>query len=561
MKIIGKLTLGFAIIAALGAAVGVFGIANLRTLAAADTFMYENMTVPISELLTITESFQRVRINVRDLLMANSAEEIGRYKKTINDLSAKIVEAAGEYEKQIVTDAGRKVFDDFIAARKVYRGHLDEIIQLIERGDKEKAATIIDGAAKEAAFREQEAIGALVEYKLSRAKQTADGNTALTNRTTLIMLAVSALTTLVSILMGIFLAKAITKPLTVGIALLGQMSRGDLQNDIPPIYLNRGDEIGDLARALDTLARDLRRIVASILSASGLVSTGSQQISATAQQLSQGAAEQAANAEEVSASVEEMAATVQQNADNSKATEAIASKSAIDADTGGMAVTDAVGAMKEIAQRISIIDEIARQTNLLALNAAIEAARAGEAGKGFAVVASEVRKLAERSQKASGEIGDLSRNTVETATKAGEIIQSIVPDIRKTSDLIQEIASASMEQSSGVEQISKAMTQLDTVIQQNASASEEMASMSEELSSQAEQLAQTISFFRLNGMDRATAALAYQASGDHVPAGKASPKNPQAIAAWDHRKGAQSNQIVPVVGTTPDTDDSAYGEY
>jgi len=171
----------------------------------------------------------------------------------------------------------------------------------------------------------------------------------------------------------------------------------------------------------------------------------------------------------------------------------------VDADTGGRSVVEAVGAMKEIAQKISIIDEIARQTNLLALNAAIEAARAGEAGKGFAVVASEVRKLAERSQKASGEIGDLSRNTVGTATKAGEIIQSIVPDIQKTSDLVQEIASASVEQNAGVEQIAKAMTQLDTVIQQNASASEEMASMAEELSSQAEQLAQTISFFKVDG--------------------------------------------------------------
>ena len=155
-------------------------------------------------------------------------------------------------------------------------------------------------------------------------------------------------------------------------------------------------------------------------------------------------------------------------------------------------------AIKEIALKISIIDEIARQTNLLALNAAIEAARAGEAGKGFAVVATEVRKLAERSQIASGEIGELSRSTVATAAKAGEIIQRILPDIQKTSDLVQEIASASAEQNAGVDQISKAMTQLDMVIQQNASASEEMASMAEELSSQAEQLVDTISYFKLD---------------------------------------------------------------
>jgi len=169
---------------------------------------------------------------------------------------------------------------------------------------------------------------------------------------------------------------------------------------------------------------------------------------------------QAASAEEVSASVEEMAATVRQNTDNAIATESIAQKSSRDAELGGMSVVESVQAMKEIAGKISIIDEIARQTNLLALNAAIEAARAGEAGKGFAVVASEVRKLAERSQKASGEIGELSRATVASATEAGQIIQKLVPDIKRTADLVQEISSASKEQSTGVEQISKAVTQL-----------------------------------------------------------------------------------------------------
>jgi methyl-accepting chemotaxis protein len=196
--------------------------------------------------------------------------------------------------------------------------------------------------------------------------------------------------------------------------------------------------------------------------------------------------------------MEEMAANIKQNSDNAQQTEKIAIKSAEDAREGGKAVAETVGAMKEIAGKISIIEEIARQTNLLALNAAIEAARAGEHGKGFAVVASEVRKLAERSQTAAGEINKLSATSVQIAEKAGEMLARIVPDIQKTADLVQEINAASNEQSSGAGQINKAIQQLDQVIQRNASASEEMASTSAELLSQAEQLQSTIAFFRID---------------------------------------------------------------
>jgi methyl-accepting chemotaxis protein len=154
--------------------------------------------------------------------------------------------------------------------------------------------------------------------------------------------------------------------------------------------------------------------------------------------------------------------------------------------------------MKSIADKISIIEEISRQTNLLALNAAIEAARAGEHGKGFAVVASEVRKLAERSQTAAGEISSLSIRCVQVSETAGEMLDKMVPDIQKTSELVLEISTYSKEQETGAVQISKAIRQLDGVIQQNASSSEEMASTSEVLTGQAEKLKNVISFFRIN---------------------------------------------------------------
>ncbi|ACS78958.1 methyl-accepting chemotaxis sensory transducer [Maridesulfovibrio salexigens DSM 2638] len=247
------------------------------------------------------------------------------------------------------------------------------------------------------------------------------------------------------------------------------------------------------------MAAQLTQVVSDVRAGASNVASGSTELSASAEGLSQGATEQAASIEEVSASIEEMASNIKQNTLNAQTTEEIALKSASDAQESGGAVSEAVSAMKNIAEKISIIEEIARQTNLLALNAAIEAARAGEHGKGFAVVAAEVRKLAERSGNAAGEISELSTTTVSVAEKAGEMLDNLVPNIQKTAELVQEIASASTEQNSGAEQISKAITQLDSVIQQNASASEEMASTSEELSSQSALLENTMSFFKVSG--------------------------------------------------------------
>jgi PAS domain S-box-containing protein len=280
---------------------------------------------------------------------------------------------------------------------------------------------------------------------------------------------------------------------------MSKMSNGDLTLELKA---ERDDEVGHLIEAMNKTIAILKGIVSDVKSAAENVSSGSQQLSAGSEQMSQGTTEQAASAEEASSSVEEMNATIRQNADNAQQTEKIAIKSAGDALESGKAVSEAVAAMKDIAKKISIIEEIARQTNLLALNAAIEAARAGEHGKGFAVVASEVRKLAERSQVAAGEISELSGRSVEVAERAGTMLTKLVPDIQKTSELVQEISASSKEQASGADQINAAIQQLNQVIQQNAGAAEEMASTAEELSSQAEQLQSTIAFFKVDGADR-----------------------------------------------------------
>ncbi len=316
---------------------------------------------------------------------------------------------------------------------------------------------------------------------------------------------------------------AIVGPINEVRRIMTAIEQGDLTQNIANDY--QGD-FKALKDAVNNTVGKLSDTITQVRTAADALTNASGQVSATAQSLSQSSSEQAASVEESSASVEQMSASINQNAENAKVTDNLASKTAVEATEGGDAVKNTVDAMKKIAQKIGIIDDIAYQTNLLALNAAIEAARAGEHGKGFAVVAAEVRKLAERSQVAAQEIGGLAGDSVGLAERAGHLLDEIVPSIRKTSDLVQEIASASQEQSSGVAQINNAMNQLNQATQQNASASEELAATAEELGGQAEQLQQLMQFFTIDerNMGRGLAHAAPMAAmrstaGGRPPAG------------------------------------------
>jgi methyl-accepting chemotaxis protein len=281
--------------------------------------------------------------------------------------------------------------------------------------------------------------------------------------------------------------------LRISASVADRIAEGDLT--VRHTALSEDDQLGT---ALASMIDRLRAVVGSTSVAAENVSTGSKQLAASSEQVAQGATEQAASAEEASASMEQMAANIKQNADNAAQTEKIARQSSKDAELSGQAVEQAVNAMRTIAEKIGIVQEIARQTDLLALNAAVEAARAGEHGKGFAVVASEVRKLAERSQLAAAEISAVSSNTVKVATDAGEMLAKLVPDIRRTAELVTEISAACREQDIGASQINEAIQQLDKVTQQNASASDQISSTSEELASQADELQQAIAFFTVD---------------------------------------------------------------
>jgi methyl-accepting chemotaxis protein len=323
--------------------------------------------------------------------------------------------------------------------------------------------------------------------------------------------------------------------------LLAAFADGDLTKRIERDYEGLFGKVKDNA---NSTAENLARVMGEVRAAADALTGAANQVSATAQSLSQAASEQAASVEETTSQIDVMSASISQNSDNAKVTDGMATKTSKEAVDGGAAVSSTVAAMKQIASKIGIVDDIAYQTNLLALNAAIEAARAGEHGKGFAVVAAEVRKLAERSQEAAKEIGGLASNSVTTAERAGKLLDEIVPSIQKTSELVQEIAAASAEQSESVVQIGGAMGQLSKATQQNASASEQLAATSEELSGQAEQLQQSVAFFNIGD----NSAPVVRSRHDGLPSASARTRTPRLhapVAAAPVRGGGGASNFRP----------------
>ncbi|TNC05790.1 methyl-accepting chemotaxis protein [Methylobacterium terricola] len=447
----------------------------------------------------------------------------------VSAIELKMVRLRGEiYREIVITDDAllSKVADEFAETRKALWRDLARLAEIGRAGGYAEAAGALSAAVKaweppaekvfalglsntdakalrtyvgpftEARRAVLEEVGKLRGYEESVAQGFVQETQAAYQSIRTILLAVVVGAVILGLAMALWMAVTISRGLAKAVAAAQDVAAGDLTKDVVP---TGRDEVTELLRAIQAMNLKLREVVGQVVTAAANVSAGSQELSASAEQLSQGSTEQAASTEEASASMEEMAANVKQNAENAGQTEAIARQSAKDAEASGAAVGRAVEAMQTIAQKITIVQEIARQTDLLALNAAVEAARAGEHGRGFAVVASEVRKLAERSQAAAAEIGTLSIDTVKAAQAAGDMLGRLVPDIKKTAALVEEISAACREQDVGSGQINQAIQQLDKVTQQNASASEQVSATSEELAAQAEQLQATIAYFRVDG--------------------------------------------------------------
>ncbi len=475
----------------------------------------QNAQAVVTDTNKVIQQLLQIRIAFLYYLYTNGnksyADTIEKMVPELHDLITKMIESS---------PANSTSLNDIKGKLTVYNDSFLQVVSSMETLNKVEAD--MAKAAEEAVAICMEMMSEM-EIKMNNEMGNANTN-----------LLIGFLIALIAgIVFAYFITRSITAPLAIGVDVAENMSKGILLDNI---RVNGKDEMAQLLSAmkkmveslkgtvniaekmaggdlnvkvkllseddalgisLNTMIEKLRNVVMDVKSAADNVASGSQQLSSSSEQMSQGATEQSAAAEQASSSMEEMSANIKQNSDNAQQTERISSQAAEDAEKGGKAVEETVEAMKQISNKITIIEEIARQTNMLALNAAIEAARAGEHGKGFAVVADAVRKLAEKSQAAAGEISNLSTSSVEIAVNAGEMFKKIIPDIRKTAELVQEISASSNEQNTGADQINQALQQLDQVIQENASASEEMASTAEELASQAEQLKESIEFFNI----------------------------------------------------------------
>jgi methyl-accepting chemotaxis protein len=499
IKIGVRLTAAFLMLAAIGGIIGWQGIRDSRRISELASSLYDKELMGLSSVKEANINLIYLGRSRANFLLAQNQEERDahrqRIKQYIAAVQTEMASAKPLFEENAQTQA---LFTGFEQRWVTYLAELQHSLDLAEKENLVLNPELVSSlkTVRGHADALDETMSELSKLKQSAAAAANDATDEIYRGIVLKMLLITVAGVLIGIGTGVWMSRSVTVPIRRAVAVANGLAEGDLTMQIAP---TGRDETGRLLEAMQTMVSKLSMVVGEVNGSAQALAGASDEVSATAQSLSQASSEQAASVEQTSASLEQMTASIAQNTENSRVTDSMATQAAHDAVKGGDVVTASTLAMKQIAQKIGIIDDIAYQTNLLALNAAIEAARAGEHGKGFAVVAAEVRKLAERSQVAAQEIGEVASSSVELADQAGRLLETIVPSIKKTSDLVQEISAASEEQSSGVSQINAAVIQLNQTTQQNASASEELAATAEEMNSQASQLQQAMAFFRLPG--------------------------------------------------------------
>jgi len=497
MKVAVKLGLGFALVLALLVVVASIGITRLAKLNEGTNDITDNMWPKVLLLQDGLAGVNAIGFGARDMMLATNKEAVQKAKEDMLEGRAGIGKAWEKLKPTLVNPKGKAMMEAILESRTEFISAQNQLIKLAETGKVDEGKRFLDSDFRSTAQEYRKRVDALIKFQGDLMNETGDAAEAAYQEARSLVLMLAAVAIALAVLVGVVITRSLTKQLggEPGYAaeMVSRIANGDLTVNVQ----TKSNDSSSMLFAIKGMVERLSGIISEVRGSADELSSASEEVSATAQSMSQATSEQAASVEETSASIEQMSASINQNTENAKVTDGMASQAAKQAIEGGEAVKQTVAAMKSIAGKISIIDDIAYQTNLLALNAAIEAARAGEHGKGFAVVAAEVRKLAERSQVAAQEIGELATGSVEKAESAGKLLDDMVPSINKTSDLVQEITAASEEQSSGVGQINTAMNQLNQITQQNASSSEELAATAEEMSGQAAQLQEQMAFFKI----------------------------------------------------------------